>query len=1160
MTTMTQSQSSKERNKERASVNMPSILSLMQFTPAQTEAVTVTDTNVAVTAGAGSGKTRTLVGRYLRLLEAGLPLRSIVAITFTEKAAREMRTRIRQTIQEWPSQENVLDREAWRETFARLDAARIGTIHSLCAEILRIHPAEAALDPAFGVLDENIAALRRARAVESALAWAADDPGAAQLFGPLTEYQLFDAVSSLLVHRLDAGAAFFSLGDDPLDVWERDVAEAVTAYGNAPEVQAAIADLTALCQDGHLLRDAGPRLAPTVKDLLDAWFEIEAARAAGDWKTTLASLFALRRTHLKGGAGKRGRAKEAVASLRAAYDATLQPWLGGKSSSDKPADWAIDRQAAELLPQLCRLFDRARQEYSRLKASPEALDFDDLESRAAGLLTGNAAVRTRWQREVKAILVDEFQDTNERQRQIIYALSAFPPSLPREERGRLFIVGDAKQSIYRFRGADVTVFRRVQTDVVATGGRHSDLDLTFRAHERLVSATNALLAPILGESEDPARPYEVPFAPLRAHRQAPRDGVAPPFIEFHLGIAQTASEGRRAAADALAARLHELHETEGLTWSDVALLFRASTAFPVYEDALERAGIPFVTVAGRGFYNRPEVRDLLNALAAIADPTDDLALAGILRSPAFGLTDAALYLLRWGNGETRRGLWDALEADLSHLGEPDAARATFARETVARLHGLVGRVPVAQVLKALLDATHYRAALRLTPGGDRLRRNVDKLLADAHRSGLVSVAEFLEYVTALRDVAARESEAPIEAIGAVQLMTVHKAKGLEFPVVVIADAAHRGGGRTGMVIVEPARGVALNLQDSKSKARPAHHRLAALRQAAMEEAESKRLLYVAATRAREKLLISGHTKLKRDGSLTLAGWLAWLGTQAGLEKAHLDALPPAAQPVPLTWPDGNLTCTIHPPQAAPLSPEQAELAAVLESGERPTMVAAEESDTPFTPDLLEPFYVPLSDDADEKTRRREQESPDHEWRVIPHPQQGPPARVVGKLAHIALAHWRFPDQPDFEVFVFPYALEAGLTDHGEIAEAMSEARRLLARFQQHPLYAKLAAAERHHELPYSVELAEGPHSGIIDLLYRADGRWTVVEFKTDELRATDDLKAHIIAKKYDRQVRRYVEAVECLLGERPRALLVFLNVGRQVRVVDLSDLGTRCKP
>jgi len=1137
---------------------MTSILSLMKFTPTQIQAVTTGDAHVVITAGAGSGKTRTLVGRYLHLLEAGLPLRSLVAITFTEKAAREMRTRIRETIQQWLAKGDLPHRDAWQEIFAHLDAARIGTIHSLCAEILRAHPAEAGLDPAFEVLDENHAALLRARAVESALAWAATDPGAARLFGPLTEHQLGNTVSTLLAGRLDAGRAFAILGDEPLATWERSIAQAVAAYADAPDVGAAIADLAALCDSGRLLSDAGATLAPLAEELLAAWTEVEAARAAGNWATTLSGLFTLRRTRLTGRAGKQGRAKDAVTTLRAAYDLTLQPWLGGQQSSDTPADWAVDCQVTELLPDLRRLFDRTGQEYTRLKSDLEALDFDDLESRAAHLLTGNPAVQARWQREVSAVLVDEFQDTNDRQRQIVYALcnlTSLPPT-DRETGGQentLFIVGDAKQSIYRFRGADVAVFRRVHRDLTAIGGCHFDLDLTFRAHRRLVAATNALLAPILGHSDDPAQPYQVPFAPLRAWRPAPRDGIFPPFVEFHLGIADTADESRRAAADALAARLYELRDAEGVAWSDVALLFRASTAFPVYEDALERAGIPFVTVAGRGFYDRPEVRDLLNALTAIADPTDDLALAGLLRSPAFGLTDAALYLLRWGEGDARQGLWDALHADLSPLNDTDGAQAVFARETVARLHALTGRVPVAQVLKTLLDETHYRAALRLTPGGDRLRRNVDKLLADAHRSGMVSVAEFLEYVAALSDVAAREGEAPIEAVGAAQLMTVHKAKGLEFPIVVIADAARRIQRQAGTVIVEPQQGLALHLRDRERDARPAHHCLAALRQASMEEAESKRLLYVAATRAKEKLLISGHTKRKKDGSLTLSGWLDWLGGQIGLSEACLDVPPATSQPIPLPWTDGDLACVVHPPRPEALSPEEAELATVLASGERPGRAEAAEWAGPFPPDLVAPVNVPLADDADDKTRQREQEPPTRAWRVVPRGQQRAPAWVIGQLAHAALARWHFPHQPDFDGFLRPRALEAGLVDRRETARAIAEARRLLTRFQQHPLYAELDAAERHHELSYSVELAGGPHSGIIDLLYRAGGRWTVVEFKTDRLKEGNDLETHIADKKYDRQVACYVEAVHRLLGERPRALLVFLNVGRQVRVKDLSE-------
>ena len=210
------------------------------------------------------------------------------------------------------------------------------------------------------------------------------------------------------------------------------------------------------------------------------------------------------------------------------------------------------------------------------------------------------------------------------------------------------MVGDSKQSIYRFRGADVSVFRQVQADILTSDGERLDLDLTFRAHRELLETLNQLLAPILGDTDDPARPHLVPFAPLHPHRAHPvREQIQPPFVEIHLGLGENADEGRRVASAALANRLHELHEVEKFAWGDMALLFRASAGFSAYETALEAAGIPFVTVAGRGFYDRPEIRDLLNALVAIVDPTDDLALVGLLRSPAFALPDAEIYQLRF---------------------------------------------------------------------------------------------------------------------------------------------------------------------------------------------------------------------------------------------------------------------------------------------------------------------------------------------------------------------------------------------------------------------------------------------------------------------------------------------------------------------------------
>jgi ATP-dependent helicase/nuclease subunit A len=1146
---------------------MPTILSLYQFTSRQADVVRTPCQALVVTAGAGSGKTRTLVGRYLALLESGLPLRSIVAITFTDKAAREMRARIRTAVESWlPACTAPAEQARWEEAFAALDGARIGTIHALCAEILRAHPAEAQVDPDFDVLDENQAALFKARAVEAALAWAATAPQAVPLFDCLTEYQLRQALATLVEKRLDVVAACDALAGDPLARWS-DALDAWLCTRLGEPAWTAALDCLAHVQAVQ----PDDKLEAARREVLARWAEACTALKDRAWDALFAALVALRDAVSTGGSKNHWApddlavAREAMGALRTGFDAAIAPLL-----KKVPVSWTLDERCANVFPCLRSLFERVLAEYERLKAERRALDFDDLEAGALALLAGNDQVLARWQADVCAVLVDEFQDTNTRQQQIVYALSAFPQHGTRNTKhetrnthhalaSSLFIVGDSKQSIYRFRGADVTVFRRVQADVAAAGGRHVPLDLTFRAHAPLVALVNDLLAPILGAEDDPTRPYAVPFAPLSAHREQPCAGICPPYLEIHLGLGENADEGHRVAASALASRLHRLHEEEGVEWGDMALLFRAATGFPPYEDALEWAGIPFVTVAGRGFYERPEVRDLLNGLAALADPTDDLALAGLLRSPAFALSDVALYLLRYASPllpcspvpplphpPSPCPLWQALHGPLDHLDAAGVARAVRAREIIAELHALAGRTTVGNLLARFLDATHYRAVLYLA-GGHRLCRNVDKLLADAHRSRLAGVGEFLEYVQSLRDVAAREGEAPVEAGGAVQLMTVHKAKGLEFPVVVIADAARAVGGRTSPVLVSPDLGVLLGLSEDKTL--PAIYRLASLHEADQEDAESRRLLYVAATRAKEKLIVSGHVKAKKDGTPELRGWLAWLGEVVGLDQARLPDPLVAPQPLDLSWSSGSLACVVYPVQEDRETGRQ---------GDKESAPPLPRSPAPCPSTLIAPVAAAASADADVKMRERESEPPPRVWRVVPtaHRPEGP-AWVVGRLVHTALRHWRFPDRPGLKNLLRPYALEDGLTDPEEIRHTIAAARRLLARFQAHPFYAELNRAERYQEVPYAIEVDGAPRSGIVDLLYRSGAGWTLVEFKTDELRAGADLEAHVRQKKYDRQVREYVAALTRLLGERPRALLVFLNVGRRVEVAAL-DTAAEC--
>ena len=900
------------------------IIDLLRLNDPQRTAATVPG-DLVVTAGAGAGKTRTLVARYLALLESGVPLRGIAAITFTDKAAREMRTRIRQAITDWLAQDPPR-RAFWEEATAGLDGARIGTIHGLCAQILRAQPVEAArlgLMPDFVVLEEGRAAVLRARAVEEALAWAAADPAAARLFGALGEFGLRQAVSTLLEKRLDADSAFERLTEDPLQSWAAALQRWLGEALDAAPWQAPLETLAALRAD-----DPADKMALARQEVLAHAAEVIAARQQGDLDAAFASLAALRAATAL--VGRKANwpgdalesAKAAMRELRAHFDERLRPL----ADPDKPASWTMDVQVAGMIRPLHAAYRQAIDIYAQARRAANALDFDDLEAGAVALLA-MPDVRTTWQADLRAVLVDEFQDTNERQRRIIYTLAGFDPArrMRTEDASRaaLFVVGDGKQSIYRFRGADVTVFRRVQDDVALAGGQTCALDLTFRAHKALVETTNRLLAPILGEIAQPDRPYAVPFAPLIAHRTAPRAGIVPPFVEFHLGLGESAEAGRQAMADGLAARLHELRGHEGVAWQDIALLFRASSAFAVYEDALERAGIPFVTVAGRGFYDRPEVRNLLNALRAVADPGDDLAVVGFLRSPFVGLTDAALYRLRFPPASAVPRAPDRPCSPWSILNHPalpdivpldDLPRAVRGRELLAGLHTMAGRAPVATLLKQLLDQTHYRALLQTTEGGSRAQRNVDKLLADAHTSGQVSVREFTEYVRTLRDVGTRESEAPIEAGSAVQLMTVHKAKGLEFPVVVIADAAHAGHRDASQIRLDGELGVTIDPPNrGDTGPRPAAHQLAALRGAERDAAEDRRLLYVAATRAREKLLVSAHTRLLKGGGLSTAGWLELLGKVTGLDEVALPEAPAEIQTLVLA---DDIGCRLYAPSGS----------------------------------------------------------------------------------------------------------------------------------------------------------------------------------------------------------------------------------------------------
>ncbi|MGB3716723.1 MAG: UvrD-helicase domain-containing protein, partial [Candidatus Promineifilaceae bacterium] len=940
----------------------------------------------------------------------------------------------------------------------------------------------------------------------------------------LGEGMLKRVVASLMGKRLEA---FESLEDLPSPIWphwQQLLVPQIRAFVDNGAVRSAFDDLLLLKVDGTLARAeaAGDALAPHITNLLFRWDKIQQYRAQGDWVSVSTFLHPLRASmKIVGRKGSWSPAdpKAIIKELRDYYDSGLGE-LG-----DTRVNLEFDRAWAEALPDLRRLLDQVLQGYSDLKGNGRDLDYDDLESGALKILRDFPAVRARWQAEIKAILVDEYQDTNLRQRDLVNLIAG--------DGGKLFIVGDAKQSIYRFRGADVAVFRAERARIGAGDGRAFQLTTSYRAHRDLLSGLNSLLRPVLGEADDPEHPWREPFSPLTHHREEPKAGISAPFIELHLTVGSKGDGALVRAARAVTSHILDLVEGEGsiIKFGDIAILCRASTSFGAYESALDRAGVPYLTVAGRGFYDRPEIRDLLNMLQAVADPADNLALFGLLRSPAKGFSDDELYQLfeSWEERDRAGSLWQFLQ-------ETRGEKAIRATQIVGSLSERAGRIPVAGVLERFVNMTDYHAAL-VNAGNPRAARNVAKLIVDAHNSGIVGIGEFLAYVSALRSGPAREGEAPATVGNVVRIMTVHAAKGLEFPVVIIGDIGYQRTGGSDLLL-DPKWGVFPKVSDEDG-AVPGMFRLLQKIEQDKEEAESDRLLYVAATRAQEKLILNGCISLNKDNQPNrLGGWLKKLDVPLELSKAPIDynVGGDQARQHMLKTGDSEVGCAIYEPE--------------FES-RRLLRIRDDDSDAKreWTPALLANLI------PERRSLEGEEDQPERFWQVLPdkgHFQV--PGRVIGILTHEALAAWRFPGA-GFKAWMVARARSHGLTDEKQISRGVERVETLLDRFKSHELFSEMDSADRRlTEVPYDVMGYSGHvEHRKIDALFLKGGKWTLVDYKTDEIEKGIEVQNFVAEKGYESQVKRYAVAVERFIGQRPRTILCLLDYQGEVYLHPKSE-------
>jgi ATP-dependent helicase/nuclease subunit A len=1000
-------------------------------------------------AGAGSGKTSVLVERFVRAVrEDGLAPARILAITFTERAAGELRERVRRRLQE------LGERAAARDT----EAAFVSTFHGFCARLLRAHPLLTGLDPQFAILEEGLAELMRERAFRGAL-------------GEFVAGERSEAVDLL------------------------------AAYG-ADRVRSIVQGVHAELRSRGQCRPRLPELARAAPDLPGA-------------------------------------------------------------------------EACALLDELLGAYGHA---YEALKRRRGTLDFDDLELLARELLQERAGVREAWSERFEMLMVDEFQDTNPRQLAILQAL----------DRGNLFTVGDELQSIYGFRHADVSLFRARRAELeagsaspAAPGGSLA-LVRNFRSPARLLDVVNAvferrfgaeyrpLVAADLGESDglhaakNGSEPGSEPLVELLLTDKCgwEADGGSPPW--------------RRAEARMLAARVAALVDSGQARAGDVVVLLRALGDLEVYERALNEHGLLTLAAAG-GFWGRQQVGDLLAYLRALANPLDEKALYSTLASPLVGCSSDGLALLaRAARSRGRGQVWETIRGGAPEF---DARLAPADREALVAFRNrfeaeraTASRRTISQLIERAIEMTGYRGHVLGLEWGQRRLANVHKLLGLARRfeaSEGRDLRGFLDYAAAQQNApGGREADAPVAGVepDAVRLMSIHAAKGLEFGVVCVADLGRAQNVSVPDLLVDGDR-VGLRLVGlDGSEATPAldFEELSAERKRAQAQ-EEDRILYVAMTRARERLLLSGTADFERwpdprQGAPTIS-WLA------PALSAELPARVQSAEQAVFDLQVGaagrsTVRCRLNAPgtagAAARPGPGRPDAPSVDRAGEtaresagaapaRPRHIASPRaittpcSDSPPPQEIATLSYTTLG----------ELERCGYRYyleRVLGMPEnrtaargrssaEGMEARARGTLVHrllelVDFARSSGPAPQDVARVARELGLRVGRSERAEIAALVGgvliDAPSPGAPAARAAPAARVRAAEqirREHPFAFSLGAHEPLISGVIDLLAReVDGGWLVLDYKSDRVGPEEDLD-ELVERSYGAQRMLYALAV-----------------------------------
>ena len=1121
-------------------------------------------TTFLLEASAGTGKTHVLVERYVSCVldpEAGSrDVRRVAAITFTEKAAGELRQRVRERFEQLAGEASPEAPRAalLQQALEALDDAPIHTIHGFAARLLREFPVEAGVDPAFEQLDALAGELEAGRLWETWLAELAGGESGG------------DEARGRLARLLRAGVRLDTVRDLALGssgvFGERYDLEPVAAAPPEPDLAAG---LSALATPVELLRefcatacsDPGDKGCSGALDLVERCERLmsEPSSAPDELAARLLRLPVKSSAGALGGrqgnwhGGAEGKAElwrrysalgQAIAALRDSY-ATFVTGLA-VAVADAFSRWAGATQLA-----LGRL------------------DFTDLLGCLRDLLAGDLAARAALQQRFDYVLVDEFQDTDPLQAEIVFYLCEREPVAAdwRDvvlEPGKLFVVGDPKQSIYRFRRADIALYDEVKELVQSQpegAGVVEVIRQNFRTTPALVEWANRVFEDVFGDDAEPGRqPHYVAVEPYRPPAAGPRVAVLLGREYAGRGAGGGAEQARRDEARAVAALLVAMHDgdadswrvqdrdresredgrertresredgsertrdsredgnertrdsredgserTRAPRWSDVALLFRATTGLETYEQALREAGVPYRVEGGKTYFTRREVADALLCLRAADDPGDGPALYGALHSSLFGFSDDELFLF-WAAG----GVFDVFAAR-----QPEGHDAIVtAMATLRELHRRSRECEPHELIAELVRRTRAAEFLAATglDGGQAIA-NLEKLAEQARAfasAGGGGIGAFLPWAAEAGDSGGEQESQVDDEADVVHLSTIHKAKGLEYPVVVLVGGARAGGGG-GRETVKPIVDRAGRRLAVKFKAElpggaacdlePAAYTLLNEREKEMAASELHRLLYVAATRARDRLVVSCFGKLTNQSGEAAAGVL--LGGLAG-------SLPAAGAQPPADETEAGGLIVLPPGEAArrdgrDVSLDATELLAARDAwcAERAALLERARRPAPATsPSGLE--------HVDDEVRSGGPGAPPGRTRAL----------ALGAAVHRVMELCDLADDSTLASLAAAVAADLGQPDLAERAAELSRAC-----WQAAPVRAAAASPEVHRELSVGALLEGVVVGGAVDLLYRDGGEWVVVDYKTD--RAAD---AATLLERYAPQGAAYAAAVEAATG------------------------------